>query len=163
MGSETDQTKQLEDSQTLDVVMMKRDWQRTIAYLLAFVLAMPGVLMAAFFLLVKRETQQEGFGGLIWDLLVLAYHLFTSIMWVAAVIAIALIVAGLFARTRTLGSLCIFALALVSIIVTLVIAPPRQVGELAFHVFALLSMLISGRLIATEPKRSAPATPVLTL
>ncbi len=116
-------------------------------------LALPGVLLAAFFLLVQRSVSQSSLGALLLDLLSLMYEMVTWGVWLAMILVIALVIAGFFARSRTLGALIIFAASLTSIVVAVAIAGiPKSPGEASFFSFALISMVISGRLVATEPR-----------
>ncbi|MEP7272444.1 MAG: hypothetical protein ABI882_13155 [Acidobacteriota bacterium] len=127
---------------------------RLIAYVFAMVLAVPGVLLAAFFLLIQRSVSQSSLPALVYDLLYLLFEMVTWGICVAVLLVIALLVAGFYERSRTLGALIIFATSLTSIVIAVVITGiPKSPGEAAFFLFGLISMGISGRLIATEPRR----------
>jgi hypothetical protein len=132
---------------------------RTLLYLSSVVLALPGIALAAAFLVLGSAIATHSLIGFLGVLLGTAVALLPwGLLAIAAALA-ALVLAGLSTRVRWLASLCVAALAIASsaVAIALIVAHGNgSVGQLAFFVPGAVSA-VTGIWLAVRERPGAVA------
>jgi hypothetical protein len=133
---------------------------RPLLYLSSLALALPGVVLAAAFLLLGHAIAARSFLGFFGVLVDAFVWLFPWGLLVGMVVLLALVIAGVTARFRWLASVCVAALAIGSSVVVLSLDAMHgnfSPGQLTFFIPALMSATASLWLATSEWPRRATA------
>lgn len=136
---------------------------RPLLYLLGLLLALPGIGLAVAFLILGNAIAARSLPGFLGVLLDTFLWLFPWGVLACLAVFIALVIAGVTARSRWVASLCVAALAIGSslVVLTLEIAHDNfSPGQMAFFSPALISASVCIWLAAREwPRRAAVPAP----
>lgn len=136
---------------------------RTLLYLLSLVLALPGIALAVAFLILGNAIAAGSFFGFLGALLDTFLWLFPWGLLGCMAAFVALVIAGVMARTRWLAGACVAALAVGSSIIVLSLDAGHgnfSPGQLAFFAPGLASAGIASWLAVREwPRRGTEFGP----
>ncbi len=129
---------------------------RILAYFAGWLLALPGLLLAALFIAVDRVVALRSVVAILWE----ALNVFAYGLPLAGLVLVVLLILGFFRAGRMIGSGALLVGALGALAVILERSgAPEQAGELLFVAPIAAAAVIAGWLLHAESQALPPDEP----